>query len=215
MKNFSNKYIFIYITILVIIVAVLLALAAVALQPRQEENKLMESYAQVLISVGYAEKEVAGREVIKTYQQLADTITADNDLIALKVKTKDGAFNYVIPVRGKGLWGPVWGYIAVAEDGNTITGAVFAHKGETPGLGAEIATPQFADEFKGKQLFDENGEFVSVRVVKGGVANSNINPLHGVDAITGGTVTSNGVDKMLSDCLKQYAGFLQQLKNHE
>jgi Na+-transporting NADH:ubiquinone oxidoreductase subunit C len=211
MKNFSNKYIFIYITVLVGIVAVLLALAAVALQPRQEENRLMESYAQILMSVGYTGEDVTGREVIKTYQQLTDTITTDSNLFVLKVKAKDGNFNYVIPVKGKGLWGPIWGYIAVAEDGNTITGAVFSHKGETPGLGAEIDKPQFANEFKDKQLFDENGEFVSVRVVKGGVANSNINPLHGVDAVTGGTVTSNGVDKMLKECLGQYAKFLKGL----
>jgi Na+-transporting NADH:ubiquinone oxidoreductase subunit C len=171
----------------------------------------MESYAQILMSVGYTGEDVTGREVIKTYQQLTDTITTDSNLFVLKVKAKDGNFNYVIPVRGKGLWGPIWGYIAVAEDGNTITGAVFSHKGETPGLGAEIDKPQFANEFKDKQLFDENGEFVSVRVVKGGVANSNINPLHGVDAVTGGTVTSNGVDKMLKECLGQYAKFLKGL----
>jgi Na+-transporting NADH:ubiquinone oxidoreductase subunit C len=212
MKNFSGKYIFIYITVLVIIVAVLLALASITLQPRQDENRKIESYTQILMAAGYSENEISGRSVINTYQQVADSILTDSNLLVIKVKTEDGSHNYIIPLRGKGLWGPVWGYIAVAADGNTIAGAVFAHKGETPGLGAEIATPQFSNEFRGKQLFDENGEFVSIRVVKGGVANSNINPLHGVDAITGGTVTSNGVDKMLKDCLGRYKEFLKKLR---
>jgi len=211
MKKFSNTYIFIYITILVIIVAVLLSFTAVSLQQRQEENRLMETYTQILMSVGYNDTAITGREVINMYRQSVDTITIDNHLILLKVKIKDDNFNYVIPVKGKGLWGPIWGYIAIASDGNTITGAVFSHKGETPGLGAEIAKPHFANEFKGKQLFDDDGKFVSVRVVKGGVANSNINPIHGVDAITGGTVTSNGVDKMLKDCLIQYVDFLKKI----
>jgi Na+-transporting NADH:ubiquinone oxidoreductase subunit C len=212
MKNFSNKYIFIYITVLVITVAVLLALASIILQPRQNENRKLESYTQILIVAGYSENEISGRSIIKTYQQIADSILIDSNLLIIKVKAKDGSNNYIIPLKGKGLWGPIWGYIAVAADGNTITGAVFAHKSETPGLGAEIANPQFSDEFKGKKLFDENGEFVSVRVIKGGVANSNINPLHGVDAVTGGSITSNGVDKMLRVCLEQYEGFLKHLK---
>jgi Na+-transporting NADH:ubiquinone oxidoreductase subunit C len=122
---------------------------------------------------------------------------------------KDSEKLVIIPVRGKGLWGPVWGNLALKADLNTVAGATFDHKGETPGLGAEISTTAFQAQFVGKQIFD-NGQFVSVAVVKGGVANSNINPAHGVDAISGGTITSVGVSDMLKDCLENYVGYIQK-----
>lgn len=117
----------------------------------------------------------------------------------------------VIPVRGKGLWGPVWGNVALKNDMNTIIGASFNHKGETPGLGAEIKEDFFEEQFIGKQIMNEKGEFVSVAVVKGGVANNPAIPLiHGVDAISGGTITSDGVTEMLRDCLSNYVPFFQK-----
>ena len=128
------------------------------------------------------------------------------------VMEKDGERSYVVPVRGMGLWGPVWGNIAFKSDFNTIAGATFDHKGETPGLGAEINTPWFEVEFKDKTIFDNSGDFVSIKVVKGGVANSNINPAHGVDAISGGTITSNGVSDMLYDCLENYVPYIEKNK---
>lgn len=128
------------------------------------------------------------------------------------VLEKDGKRAFVVPVRGMGLWGPVWGNIAFESDFNTIAGATFDHKGETPGLGAEINTPWFEAEFTGKTIFDTKGDFVSVKVVKGGVANSNINPAHGVDAISGGTITSDGVSKMLEDCLENYVPYIEKNK---
>ncbi len=116
---------------------------------------------------------------------------------------------YIIPVLGKGLWGPLWGYVALKNDYNTVVGVVFDHKGETPGLGAEIATPAFQKQFVGKKIFDPNERFVSVAVVKGGVANSNVNPEYGVDAISGGTITSNGLADMLKVCLENYIGYFK------
>lgn len=128
------------------------------------------------------------------------------------IMEKDGERSYVVPVRGVGLWGPIWGNIAFKSDFNTIAGATFDHKGETPGLGAEINTSWFEIEFKDKTIFDQNNKFVSVAVVKGGVANSNINPAHGVDAISGGTITSNGVTDMLKDCLENYVPYIEKNK---
>ncbi|MDR3047073.1 MAG: NADH:ubiquinone reductase (Na(+)-transporting) subunit C [Bacteroidales bacterium] len=215
MKNFSNRYIFIYISVLVLVVAVLLSVAAVSLKPLQKENREKEKIAQILQAAGYTD--IQGDILVK-YREVAEVINipqegSKDSLSLIKIKNqKDGSYNYVISLEGKGLWGPLWGYICIGEDGNTVKGAVFAHKGETPGLGAEIEKPKFANTFIGKMLFDENGEFVSVKVVKGGVANSTINPIHGVDAISGGTVTSNGVDKMLYNCLSKYVPFFQFLK---
>jgi len=125
---------------------------------------------------------------------------------------KGDSLIYIIPVMGKGLWGPIWGNIALAADLNTIVGANFDHKSETPGLGAEIADTPFENMFKGDMIFDENGDFVSVTVVKGGVASSPIPEVHGVDAISGGTITSNGVTDMLNDCLSIYVPYIKKLK---
>lgn len=113
----------------------------------------------------------------------------------------EGEQKYVVPVRGKGLWGPIWGYVAFNTDLNTIFGAVYDHAKETPGLGAEINTDAFEFPFKGKKIFDESGEFVGVEVVKGGTSPDNP---HGVDAIAGGTITSKALEEMLSDCFEGY-----------
>ena len=119
----------------------------------------------------------------------------------------------VIPLQGNGLWGPIWGYLALEEDLNTIAGVVFDHKSETPGLGAEITSPAFQTQFTGKVLFDE-GRFTPLRVKKGGIIT--LPPKehsHAVDAISGGTITSNGVEIMLNDILNAYLPYLRN-KQH-
>ena len=112
---------------------------------------------------------------------------------------------YIVPVHGAGLWGPIWGYVALQSDFNTIYGATFDHKGETPGLGADINTTWFGGQFTGKQIF-KDGEFCSVEVVKGGADKSNP---HQVDAISGGTITSKGLEKMLLDSFGDYLDFFK------
>jgi len=122
---------------------------------------------------------------------------------------KDSTF-YIFPMHGKGLWGSIWGYVSLAGDFNTIHGAYFSHQSETPGLGAEIATYEFQDKFIGRKIYDDNEIFVSVKVIKGGAA---VDELHGVDAISGGTITSNGVEKMLENFLSGYNDFIKKEKN--
>lgn len=119
---------------------------------------------------------------------------------------KDGNPYYVVPLVGTGLWGPIWGFIALEGDMNTVYGATFDHKTETPGLGAEINQGWFQEPFEGDKIFDENGDFVSIKVIKGGADPSNE---HGVDAITGGTITSNGVSNMLENTLKVYVPYFK------
>ncbi len=120
-------------------------------------------------------------------------------------KNGAGQVNYIFPVYGAGLWGPIWGYISLATNLDTVDGAVFGHKGETPGLGAEIANPPFQKQFIGKSLFD-GASFVGISVTKG-VGSSSGNP-HAVDAVSGGTITSRGVQSMIKDCLGDYEPFL-------
>lgn len=127
------------------------------------------------------------------------------------LRTDAGDTLYIIPMQGRGLWGPIWGNIAVGSDRNTIVGATFDHKSETPGLGAEINQPFFMDMFNGKKLLDESGNFNSVKVVKGGVNTLPDNQrIHAVDAISGGTITSDGVTDMLRDCLGYYEPFFKK-----
>jgi Na+-transporting NADH:ubiquinone oxidoreductase subunit C len=120
-----------------------------------------------------------------------------------------GPSKYVVPVRGKGLWGPIWGYVAMESDLNTIAGAIFDHKGETPGLGAEINTEWFESAFTGKTIFNDAGEFISIEVAKGGADPSNP---HQVDAISGGTITSKALQEMLIDCMTGYVAYFKELE---
>jgi Na+-transporting NADH:ubiquinone oxidoreductase subunit C len=130
------------------------------------------------------------------------------DLPVFIYKDDEARLKCIIPVYGTGLWGPLWGYIALNDDFNTVYGAIFDHKSETPGLGAEIATQAFAGQFIGKQIFDGR-TLTSIKVVKGGAQETD---LHGVDAISGGTITSRGVEEMLQDCLNAYNAFFTKNK---
>lgn len=125
----------------------------------------------------------------------------------LFVLKKDGENVFVVPMVGTGLWGPIWGYVTIAADGKTVVGAVFDHKSETPGLGAEINQASFQKPFEGKTIYDESGEFTGIKVMKGGAKGSP----NGVDAISGGTITSNGVTEMIVRTLKIYEPYLSNL----
>ncbi len=123
-------------------------------------------------------------------------------------KMDDGSIVNIIPVYGAGLWGPIWGYIALQSDNETIYGATFAHKGETPGLGAEIATTHFSKQFEGKKIY-EDGVFTSVIIAKGGAKPDTVNE---VDAISGGTITSRALETAIRSWVSLYSSFLGQNK---
>ena len=244
MRNFSNTYIFVFSLIMVVIVAVLLSFVALQLGPRQEMNVQNERKQDILRSVGEAQNagdapdkmayidEEFKKLISETYviNFMGEKVESDAFEITLKIKEQiakpveerllpvflyksaQGDQKYILPVLGKGLWGPVWGYVSFDDDMNTIYGAVFDHKGETPGLGSEINTEWFQEPFTGKTIFDENGEFVSIEVVKGGADPSDP---HGVDAISGGTITSKGLEAMLMDCLAGYVNHFKELAASE
>lgn len=142
-------------------------------------------------------------------KKIASESDKDADLQKLQLPVfictmPDGKVVKILSCYGAGLWGPIWGYLAVSDDNNTLSGAIFDHKSETPGLGAEIATPKFSGQFIGKQIF-ENGEFTSVSVVKGGATPGN---MHEVDAISGGTITSKSLDATIKMWLEHYTPYL-------
>ena len=222
----KNSYTFTFAAVMVIIVAAILSFTATSLKPLQDKNIELESKQNILKSIGIElDREQAGNQfdsyvkeqlVIKGGKVVENPEVAALDInlakqikldgsertLPLFVAEKDGNTCYILPLRGKGLWGPVWGYISLDADGNTVIGATFDHEGETPGLGAEISKPIFMDQFPGKKII-ENGEFVSIEVRKGDASGD-----YQVDGISGGTITSVGVDAMLRDCIGNYVSYL-------
>ncbi len=191
MKNFSNTYIFLYITALVVVIAVVLTLVSTGLKPRRDLNKQAETYQQILQAAGH---DIDRSKAVAAFANLAEPLTDDGR--QYRVICADGSRGTATRLDGKGLWGPIWGYAVVSEDGQTLKGVSFDHKSETPGLGAKITEKAFLKAFEGKKLYDKDGNFVSVRVLKAGTA-SEIAKENRVDAISGATLTSKGVDKML------------------
>ncbi len=233
----GNLYTFMYAAIMVIIVAAGLAFTAIKLQPLQEKNVRAEKMQNILQSVGVEvtfenAEELFGKYITKQIlvnikgEEVAGDAFATNLKVQSKAKDEDkvlpvyyaklddGSEKTIIPLTGKGLWGPLWGYIALEKDFNTIFGAVFDHKAETPGLGADINKDWFEHPFKGKKLF-EGDKFISITLYKGGKDAAEIagDTKHGCDAISGGTVTSKKLEKMLKEeWLFNYEAFLRKNK---
>lgn len=133
--------------------------------------------------------------------------------LPLFVGEKDGKTFYIAPIRGKGLWDAIWGYVALDEN-MIVQGAYFDHKGETPGLGANIKQRFFMDDFIGEHLLNENGDFKGIVVAKGNADPKNMNKTDNeVDAIAGATITGDGVTAMIRVDLKLYLPYFQNLKN--
>lgn len=197
----NNIYTIVYATILVVIVAVLLAVISQVLSPRQAANKRLDTQKQILtaLNVDYSNADPAA-----LYGEIVNETEVDGK--ALFVATIDGATKYVLPLKGQGLWGGIWGYIALDDDKNTVYGINFGHESETPGLGGEIVTEYFRSRFFGKHIKDAEGRVQSIAVLKAGKKDEA--GREQVDAISGATITSTGVDEMLLKSLNEYVEFL-------
>lgn len=233
MNKQSNTYTILYIIVLVLVVGSALALTAMALKPRQQENEDADKKRQILASVHITATQ---QDILSTFdkyvtdqfivneagERIGDNAFAVNVATESKIAPEkrelpvyvctladNGDKKYILPVYGAGLWGPIWGYVALDADGSTVYGAYFAHQGETPGLGAEIEKPAFSDQFEGKQMF-KGDNYLPVTVVKAG--QKPLGDEDYVDAVSGGTITSKGVAAMLSDCLTPYKNFLETLR---
>ena len=127
-------------------------------------------------------------------------------------ENKEGKTVYVAPIYGKGLWDAIWGYVAMDEN-MVVQGAYFDHKGETPGLGANIKQRYFMDDFTGEHLLSDSGEFKGITVAKGNADPKNNNKTDNeVDAIAGATITGDGVSAMIKKDLKLYKPYFDNLK---
>ena len=231
MDSNSNVYTFIYASVMVILVAAILSITAIKLKPLQDKNVEVEKKKNILASVSIQAtadnaEELYAEKIVNSYivNSKGEKIDGDAFIVDLKKQRAkpveeqelpvfeckvDGSVKYIVPLRGSGLWGPIWGYVSLEDDMNTIYGANFDHEGETPGLGAEISTDMFEVPFKGKKLFDQAGKFVSILVAK---ASETAPEQHKVDGISGGTITSKGLEKMLMDDLSAYEAFFNSKK---
>lgn len=231
MDRNSNGYTFLFAGIMVVVVGALLAFAATSLKPMQDINVKNEKMQNILSTIGVTDvtrEEAQGKfdEFIKEQLALKVDGSADEAVVAFNIdlKTelkkepedqrfpiyvaeKDGNKFYIIPLRGAGLWDAIWGYIALNDDFNTIAGVSFDHKGETPGLGAEIKQQWFLDYFENEKIFDKNGDLVGVAVAKGN--NDKVNKDDNkVDAISGATITGDGVTDMIKERLAHYKQYI-------
>ena len=224
MNKNSNVYIIIYASVMIIIVAVLLSVASMALKSRQQANIAVEKQGAILSTIGLGGDADKVKDKTKYIEQEYEKYITDSYVVNGEGDRVEGAAAFglldklkdeyakpqaerQLPVYGAGLWGPIWGYIALGSDWDTIRGAVFDHQGETPGLGAEITTPAFSGQFIGKTIFDGE-EFTGIAVLKGAGASAGND--HAVDAISGGTITSRGVESMLRNCLEAYLPLIRK-----
>lgn len=232
MNTNSNIYTFIYSAVMVVLVAAALALTNGLLKEKHNKNVEIDKMTQILSSIKIESDKNNAEHLFNEKIRTAYILNSAGDMLN---DSKQAAFEvdlskevskkvierqlpvyeaiisdsliYILPVYGAGLWGPIWGYVSLKEDKNTIYAASFSHSGETPGLGAEIALLSFQEPFAGKALF-KNGEFRSIAVLKSGQKSDNQDA---VDAISGGTITSQGVEDMLFNSLSAYEAFLKQV----
>lgn len=237
MNRDSNAYTFLFATLMVLVVASSLAFTASSLKDLQNANVRKEKMQNILATIGIEsdreEAEKLYREYITAELSLTQSGAVDAEISAFEIKLNnelkkpksvqrfpmyeaevEGEKYYIIPLRGAGLWNAIWGYIALEEDKNTIKGAVFDHTGETAGLGAEITQQWFQDRFLGEKVFDINGNLVGINVSK---TNNDPKDLdkddHEVDAISGATITGDGVTDMILERLTHYLPYLQAKEN--
>lgn len=227
----SNSYTFIYASIMTLIVAVALAAAATGLKPIQQKAIEFDKKRAILSAVTRLEDK---QQILKDYADKVQEIVVDaqgNEVqgvkafdIDLKKENKVDAANrkmplyiynssegkkYIIAMHGAGLWDEIWGYVSLDADMNTIKGTYFDHKGETPGLGAEITQPWFQDQFHDKKIAE--ADQFKLHILKGKYENKDKN--YEVDGISGATITGTGVNNMLEKSYQNYKAYFAKMKS--
>ena len=238
MSRDSNLYTFLFVGIMIVGIASILAYTSQTLKPMQDENVKNEKMQNILSTVGI---NVSREEAEKSYKKyiveelalkidgsINENINPFSDLNLAKELKKDyedqhfplyvAEINsekyYIIELRGTGLWDAIWGYISLKSDFNTINGVSFDHKGETAGLGAEITKDWFKESFKDEKIFNSNGELVGIKVLKGNNDPNNIDKDdHEVDAISGSTITGDGVTDMIYERVNNYLPYLSLIND--
>ena len=240
MDRDSNLYTFLFAAIMVLVVATVLAFTSQSLKDLQNENVRKEKMQNILSTVGimtdrgsaevlfnqYIEAKYALKndgsinESIDPFSQITLALelkkSADQQNFPLYVANIENSRYYIIPIRGNGLWNAIYGYISLKEDLNTIKGVVFDHVGETAGLGAEITQDWFKERFIDEKLFDSNNNLMGITVSKTNNDPSNLDKNdHEVDAISGATITGDGVSDMIKERIQHYTPYFNSLKSKQ
>ena len=238
MSRDSNLYTFLFVGIMIVGIPSILAYPSQTLKPMQDENVKNEKMQNILSTVGI---NVSREEAEKSYKKyiveelalkidgsINENINPFSDLNLAKELKKDyedqhfplyvAEINsekyYIIELRGTGLWDAIWGYISLKSDFNTVNGVSFDHKGETAGLGAEITKDWFKESFKDEKIFNSDGELVGITVLKGNNDPNNIDKDdHEVDAISGSTITGDGVTDMIYERVNNYLPYLSLIND--
>ena len=238
MSRDSNLYTFLFVGIMIVGIASILAYTSQTLKPMQDENVKNEKMQNILSTVGInvtrdeAEKSykkyIVEELALKIDGSINENINPFSDLNLAKELKKDyedqhfplyvAEINsekyYIIELRGTGLWDAIWGYISLKSDFNTVNGVSFDHKGETAGLGAEITKDWFKESFKDEKIFNSDGELVGITVLKGNNDPNNIDKDdHEVDAISGSTITGDGVTDMIYERVNNYLPYLSLIND--
>tara|TARA_B100000902_G_scaffold184713_1_gene177247 strand:- start:42 stop:758 length:717 start_codon:yes stop_codon:yes gene_type:complete len=237
MNRDSNKHTYIFAVLMVLSVAFVLSFTSESLKDLQNANVKKEKMQNILSSVGINvsrdESEDLYMDYISEELSLKSDGTIDDEIeafdinLALEVKKDSDTQRfplyianvenekfYVIPLRGAGLWAEIWGYIALKEDINTIKGVSFDHKSETAGLGAEITEDWFIDSFTDEKINDSQGNFVGVYLTKSNNDPRNEDKMDNeVDAISGATITGDGVSDMIIERVQNYLPYFNNITN--
>lgn len=237
MNRDSNKHTYIFAILMVVSVAFVLSFTSESLKDLQNSNVKKEKMQNILSSVGINVSRDESEDLYLDYisEELSLKLdgTIDSDIeafdinLALEVKKDSDTQRfplyianvenekfYVIPLRGAGLWAEIWGYIALREDINTIKGVSFDHKSETAGLGAEITEDWFIDSFTDEKINDSQGNFVGVYLTKSNNDPRNEDKMDNeVDAISGATITGDGVSDMIIERVQNYLPYFNNITN--
>ncbi len=222
----SNLYVLSFMAGITIILGFMLSFAAASLKDKQEFNIEIDIKKNILSSLNIPADQsqtLSQSDIQKLYDDEITTLNIDEN----GMKSEDGTLSvyvatdgaqpkgYSIPISGKGLWSTIYGYIALEPDGKTVKGITFYKHGETPGLGGELEKEWFTSNYKGKQIYNDEGELVSVEIVKGQVNQNDLNAIHQVDGISGSTLTCKGMNRFIANDLKTYKPFLERVKEGE
>ena len=239
MNTEKNSYTIVFAVVMVVIVGSMLAFVSSTLKEQISTNERFEKMQNILYAMGVNNNDESSVVFIPTSEVQAQFDTyitqqlviqdgqvtedpeaylidlkreeaLDNPRLPLFIGEKDGKKFYIVPMRGKGLWDAIWGFVSV-DDQKIIQGAYFDHKGETPGLGANIKMRYFMDDFIGESI-ESNGAIVGVAVAKGNNDPVNEDKYDNeVDALAGATITGNGLSAMLSTSFSKYESFFNSL----
>lgn len=226
----TNSYTIIFLVVMVLIVGGALATVSSLAQPRIDKNVELDNKTKILSSVKFAGE---GQAILDEYSShiKAIAVNSKGDIlegvdgynVELKkeykkpleerqlpvfIYTAGKEKKYIIPLIGLGLWDEVNGYIAFNSDLKTASGAAFDHVGETPGLGAVITEPKFEDQFTDAVVYNKDNEFV-LKVYKQGKSPGTKSD---IDGLAGATITTDGMDNMLRNCIPNYESYFNTLK---